>query len=488
MQRMSILLLACLSMAGMGLAAAQSSALPADARFDVPVALVTGPDGENLAAMVSALARSVGWTPIVDDVPTTPVSYDISEPKPFRQVWDLLLSLNGLDFVVLDNDVVVVGTEASIAALRAAGRGPIGAAGGELERRFYRVNGDPAQLVAILDATLANVDVSALPGVPTIVAFATSEDHERIAELLAEFDAPSEVVEQKVYPLSNANAVTLASVLQQADIVVDTGDGLATATASFTVVADARTNSLIITGTPAVQASIAALIPELDVAQRQVNVQVRIQEINRRVASSLGIDLSGASGSFAANLLNTGLRFIFDAQAAVSGLNLAATLDALESQGLSRRVDDSTLTVLNNGTGKMQSGGRIEISFEGAEGQVATRTIEYGVIVTVTPRIASDGSVILDVSAEVSDVLVPLSEGGAPERIDFSTRAVSSTVTLQPGQTVLLGGLLQNAFSQSERRIPVLGDIPLLGALFGQTELEDESTELLLVVDATVLD
>ena len=488
MQRKSNLLLACLFVAGLGVVAAQSSTLPADPRFDAPVAVVTGPDGENLAAMVAALARSVGWTPIVDGVPAMTVSYDIGDAKPFRQVWDLILSLNDLDYVLLENDVVVVGTAASLADLRATGRGPVGATGADIERRFYRVNGDPAQLVAILQASLADVDVSALPGVPTLVAFATEEDHARIEDLLAQFDAPSEVVEQRVYPLSNANAVDLAAVLRQADIVVDGGDGSTSTSASFTVVADVRTNSLIITGTPGVQASIAALLPELDVAQRQVNVQVRIQEINRRVASSLGIDLSGASGSFAANLLNTGLRFIFDAQAAVSGLNLAATLDALESQGLSRRVDDSTLTVLNNGTGKMQSGGRIEISFQGGEGEVATRTIEYGVIVTVTPRIASDGSVILDVSAEVSDVLVPLSEGGAPERIDFSTRAVSSTVTLQPGQTVLLGGLLQNAFSQSERRIPVLGDIPILGALFGQTELEDESTELLLVVDATVLD
>ncbi|MDZ7800456.1 MAG: secretin N-terminal domain-containing protein [Trueperaceae bacterium] len=256
----------------------------------------------------------------------------------------------------------------------------------------------------------------------------------------------------------------------------------------FTVVADERTNSIVVTATPSVQARLAELIPELDAPQRQVNVQVRIQEINRRVASNLGINLGAASGNFAANLLDSGLRFVFDPQSAVSGLNIGAVLDTLESQGLSRRVDDTTLTVLNNGTGRMQSGGRIEITFPSSDGEIATRTIEFGVIIEVSPRVADDGRVTLDVSAEVSDVLVPINEGGIPERIDFSERNVTSTVTLRPGQTVLLGGLLQNSFSQTERRVPILGQIPLIGALFGSTEVEEENSELMLVVNAQVID
>ena len=58
---------------------------------------------------------------------------------------------------------------------------------------------------------------------------------------------------------------------------------------------------------------------------------------------------------------------------------------------------------------------------------------------------------------------------------------------MRPGQTVLLGGLLQNSFSQTQRRVPILGEIPVLGALFGSTEVEDDNTELLLVVNADVI-
>lgn len=512
MKRTSTLLALVLLLAGA--AAGRPAPLPDDARFDQPVAFSTGPEGESLAAMVAALARSVGLTPVVDGVPDVDIRYDIGDPKPFRQVWDLVLTLNDLDYLLQPNDVVVVGTEASLAALR-AGEGPAGDAP-ERVQRFYRLRTTASEMVEILRTALPGLEVQALTE-DTLVVVADAEGHARASELLAEFDVPAERVRlvQRVYRLNNARAAELAAVLQASDVVVEGASapaggeaegtaGTATAdagadaatdatdaevAAGFTVVPDERTNALVVTAPPPVQARIAELIPELDTPQRQVNVQVRIQEINRRAASNLGIDITGAGGNFAATLLGGGLEFVFDAQSAVSGLNLGAVLDTLETQGLSRRVDDANLTVLSNGTGRIQSGGRIEIQYPSGEGgELATRTIEYGVIVEITPRVASDGRVILDVLAEVSDVLVPLGDGGIPERIDFSTREVTSTVTLRPGQTVLLGGLLQNTFSRTRQSVPILGQLPLIGGLFGTTDLEHENSELLLVVNASVVE
>ena len=480
-----------------GVALAQPAPLPDDARFDEPVSLSTGADGEDLSAMVSALARSVGLTPVLDGVPSVTVRYEIAEAKPFRQVWDLVLSLNDLDYLLQDNDVVVVGTAASLAPLHerdAAEPAETDDAAEPAEpivQRFYRVNGDPGQIADILRRTVPEgVQIESLPGVSTLAVLATEAQQAEVQALLDEFDVAPESVEleQRVYALSNATAADLAGVLQRTDLIVEgqvaDAEG---AGASFSVVADERTNSVIVTGTRDVQESIAELIPQLDVAQQQVSIQVRIQEVNRRTVESFGIDVTASFGNLAANILSTGLEFVFDAQTVVTELNLTAVLDALESQGLSSRVDDTTITVLNNETGRMQSGGRIEITFPSGDGEISTRTIEFGVIIEVTPRISNDGTVILDVTAEVSDVLVPLSEGGIPERIDFSTREVTSTVSLRQGQTVLLGGLLQNSFSQTQRRVPILGEIPLLGALFGSTEVEDDNTELLLVVNADVI-
>lgn len=370
----------------------------------------------------------------------------------------------------------------------------------ERVQRFYRVHNDPEQVVTILRRTMGDLEVEALPGVSSIVVVATADRHDRVQGVLDEFDTVAEraPLVQRVYSLSNAQADELAAVLRDTDVVVggeavsegeeaEGGEGAGERQRGFSVVSDTRTNSLIITATRDVQERLAELIPDLDAPQQQVNVQVRIQEINRRTAHNLGINLAAGFGNLAANVLEGGLNLVFDPQSVITSLNLGATLDALEAQGLSRRVDDSNLTVLNNQTGRMQSGGRIELTFPGNDGELATRTIEFGVIVEVTPRVASDGRVIMDVTAEVSDVLVPLNEGGIPQRIDFSEREVNSTVTLQQGQTVLLGGLLQNSFSQTERRVPILGDLPLIGALFGSTEVENENSELLLVVNAQLV-
>src|SRR5690606_1532125 len=111
-----------------------------------------------------------------------------------------------------------------------------------------------------------------------------------------------------------------------------------------------------------------------------------IQEIQTRAANRLGINLGGSLGQLSANILNGGLSFIFDPHAAVSAFNLGAVLDTLESQGLSRRVDDSSLTVLNNARTSIQAGGTILISIPGASENIE-RTIPYGVQIDVVPRV-----------------------------------------------------------------------------------------------------
>jgi type II secretory pathway component GspD/PulD (secretin) len=487
----------------LSVASAQLAPLPDEPQFNQPVEFSTQSGGESLRSMIVALARAIDLTPIVESVPDVTITYDIGEPKPFRQVWNIVLTLNDLDYVLLENGVVVVGPTDQIAGLREAPAVEPVAEEPTAEptvQQFYRVNNDPDQVVGIVQRAVPEVSVEALPGVRSIVVVGTEAQQDQVQSVLDQFDTAIEIVplEQRIYRLSNARAVDLAAVLQQTNIVagaqaaVAGAEGAAaaptTAEDAFSVTADERTNSLIVTATPSIQARLADIIPQLDTPQQQVNVQVRIQEITQRAATDLGINLAAGFGNFSANLLSSGLRFIFDTSEVLTSLNVSAVLDTLEAQGLSRRVDDSNLTILNNETGTLQSGGRIEIQFPSTDGQLATRTIEFGVIIEVTPRVSADGRVILDVSAEVSDILVPLATGGIPERIDFSEREVTSTVSLASGQTVLLGGLLQNQFSMTEDRVPILGDIPIIGALFGTTSQSEESTELLLVVTANVIE
>ncbi len=482
---------------------AQLAPLPSDAIFDQAVEFKTAAGGESLQVMVAALARSINLTAIVDDVPDKTITYDIGDPKPFRQVWNIVLSLNDLDYLLLENDVVVVGTPESVAKLRKQSstpgvQTPAGeAAMSEIVQRFYKVSSDVNEVAGFLEQELPEVSINIFETLNIISVRGTQEQQDEVAAILSQIDRTIEAVplEQRVYTLSNAKAADLAQVLEASNIqnvagVADVQDGqvdqlqLNQQEKEFTVTADERTNSLIVTATAAVQARIAELIPQLDVPVPQVNVQVRIQEITTTAAQQLGINLNAGLGSFATTILDGGLNFIFDAQKAISGLNIGAVLDTLERQGLSRRVDDSNLTVLNNGKAQIQSGGTIFISIAGADENIE-RTIPYGVQIDVQPQISADGRVILAVDAKVEDVL---SETADPSFLELSTRKVSSTVSLSPGQTIVLGGLLQNSFTDTTNRVPVLGSIPLIGSLFSSTTVEESNTELLLIINAVVIE
>ncbi len=468
---------------------AQPAPLPDDERFDQTVAFSTGTGGEELDAMITALARSVGLTPIVDDIPDKMIVFDIGDPKPFRQVWDLVLALNDLDYVLQENDIVVVGSSASLARLRDPMVEPTDTDMGEATvQRFYRVNNDVDQVVAILDRAVAGITVEALPGTGALVVVGTEGQQEEVAQVLAEFDRPADVVEltQRTYFLSHANAADLAATLVETrDVAASTGEGVTTtALDQFTVVAEERTNSLIVTGTAEVQGRLSELIARLDEPQPQVNIQVRIQEITQRSAVDLGIDWTAGFGNLTANVLGGGLGFIFDTTQVISSLNVLAVLDALETQGLSRRVDDTNVTVLNNGTGTIQSGGQIFITIPGAEENIE-RTIPYGVQIDVTPRITADGRVTLVIDAKVEDVLSTTND---PSFLNLSSRNVTTTVTVEEGQTLLLGGLLQSQLNITRNRIPILSSIPLIGDLFGTTVTEEDNTDLLVIVTALILD
>jgi type IV pilus assembly protein PilQ len=473
-------LLTCVALLGLAPVLAQPAELPADARFDQRVSFSTGLAGENLGTMLDALARAVGLTPIVDDVAVRTIVYDIGEPKPFRQVWSLVLTLNDLDYLLQENDIVVLGTSDSLARLRRAPETVV--EGDPKVQRFYRVNNDVDTVVRLLRLAVPAATVEGLPGTAAVMVIATEVQHEQVASTLAEFDRPAEVLplEQRTYFLSNSTATGLAETLRATGVV---GEENGTLIDTFTVVADARTNSLIVTGTAAVQARLGALIAELDSPQPQVNVQVRIQEITRRSALDLGINWSTGIGNFTANILSGGLSFIFDTTQVISSLNVLAVLDALETQGLSRRVDDSNITVLNNGQGTIQSGGQVFITLPGTP--PIERTIPYGVQIDVTPRITADGRITLEVSAKVEDVLSTTND---PTFLNLSSRNLNSTVTVEEGQTLLLGGLLQNSLAVTRQRLPIIGSIPVIGDLLGSTVTEENDIDLLLIVTATIID
>ncbi len=188
------------------------------------------------------------------------------------------------------------------------------------------------------------------------------------------------------------------------------------------------------------------------------------------------------------------------ATAAVSGLSFTTKLGEIDSllNTLSaitnvKVVSTPSLTVLDNHAAHLQVGDEVpiikETSTSTASSTAATVTdVEYkntGVILTVTPRVNQNGLVLLDIDQEVSGVTNTTSS--AINSPTVQQRKVSTTVIVQDGQTLALGGLVQDNRTDNRTRLPVIGRIPVVGPLFGTTYNTKARTELIVFVRPRVL-
>jgi len=490
---------------------ALAGALPDDPRFDVPVTLRTGPEGMALEAVLDGAARSVHLTPILRDIPPIVIKLDWID-KPFRQLWQLLVdtySDGKLDYALLDNDVMLVAPLDVIT--RAVGPTDTGQAESEHEavapivRMFYPIqSGDPAKIAEFLMNEVQGIVVSVVPGQPVLSVRATEDQHQEVQRILSKITVPPKKgppILQRTYKLSHARAEDIAKVLAeavdarqaQAQPAVAQGNAAAqgansggTSSSTLSIVADKRTNTLIATGTADELDLVEQLIEKLDNPVQQVNVQVRIQEVTQSLVRNLGLKWNTLSGgNFVAEIVDNGLSLIFDATRSLASLNIVATLEALEKQGLSRTVNDSNITVLNNQTGFIQSGFTIFVKRVVGD-KVEKVPFDIGVIVKVTPQITADGQIVLKVESEVSDIKERNPVDGD---IDVVSKQKSETVLrLDNGQTVVLGGLIKTKRNKSTQGVPFLMHIPVLGGLFKQTTVDNEDNELLIVISANIVD
>ncbi|MEL7030197.1 MAG: type II and III secretion system protein, partial [Pseudomonadota bacterium] len=156
-------------------------------------------------------------------------------------------------------------------------------------------------------------------------------------------------------------------------------------------------------------------------------------------------------------------------------------------------VSAPKLMVINNQTATLQVGDEVPIVTRQAQSVVdpnapLVTTVELrdtGVILEVKPRINSSHMVVLEVSQEVSDVTQTTTSG-----IDSPTiqqRRFSSTVAVQAGETVALGGLIRNTHSETETSVPLLGSLPVLGAAFRTRDITERRTELIVFLTPHII-
>lgn len=164
------------------------------------------------------------------------------------------------------------------------------------------------------------------------------------------------------------------------------------------------------------------------------------------------------------------------------GLNMAAAFDLSERAGLVSTLANPNLTTVSGETAEFLAGGRFPIVTSSNNG-VSVSYETYGVNLTYTPIVLSDGRISLRVRSEVSDIS---SQGavrvGGLEVPATTTRMAETTVELGSGQSMMIAGLLSNQLSSSVDKLPGAGDIPVLGALFKSNGWRRNETELMIIV------
>jgi pilus assembly protein CpaC len=224
----------------------------------------------------------------------------------------------------------------------------------------------------------------------------------------------------------------------------------------------------------------------LDVAgSQQVMLQVTVSEVKRNVAKQLGINFGAVFNVGTTNLLNFTNGLLTDAfpldgvnaSFGANGNSVSAAIRALEGRGALRVLAQPNLTALSGEPARFLAGGELPYyTYEEAETGNKTKTLAfkpYGVELSFTPTVRSNGAITLKVDTSVSEPQANQS---------ITKRQANTSVEVPSGMTLAIGGLLQERSSQQIDQFPWLGDIPILGALFRSREFQTEETELVILV------
>jgi type IV pilus assembly protein PilQ len=334
-----------------------------------------------------------------------------------------------------------------------------------------------------------------------------------------------EPLQTVLIPVSYAKAEDLMNLIQESTSNVDTEYGLLSERGSVTI--DARTNTLLITDTADKILEVRELVTKLDYAVQQVQIESRIVIASSEFAHELGvrfgvtalhlgsnIGVLAADGS-AADIINPAIdprddglldipgypsRYQVnlpapDQNASTLGLSfltgdiiLDLELSALEAEGEGEVVSTPRVITANQAEAFIQQGVEIPYEQSTSSGATAVEFKEAVLELKVTPLITPDNRVQMDLNIKQDTVgeIYQTSRGGSVPSID--TREMETTVLVGNGDTVVLGGIFQDEKASKEEKVPWLGDIPGVGALFRRRANESKKRELLIFVTPTIVE
>lgn len=246
------------------------------------------------------------------------------------------------------------------------------------------------------------------------------------------------------------------------------------------------------TGTGTMGARIGRVINRLSVQMpNQVIIRVRFAEVSREVSERLGVNwfwgrVHHGDRPFAIGLANNAMtstspHSFFKELGGVGIPDFSAMIDALAGESLVSILAEPNLSVMSGESASFLAGGQIPVKNENTDGKASTEWKDYGVKLEVSPTVLSENRLSLRIRPEVSTLGAVYD--GTPSLV---TRKAETTIELADGQSFVIGGLLQNNISNDVNKLPGLGDLPVMGALFRSKEFSRSETELVMIATAYI--
>lgn len=350
----------------------------------------------------------------------------------------------------------------------------------------------------------------------------------RLRTLIAHLDTPLEDGgDTQVRYLRYADAEELSTKLQshfsgQVQSAAAGQAGGATSNNEISVWADTQTNAIVVNAPPKMMRALMQIVDKIDIRRAQVLVEAIIVEVIADKSNELGVtwaiegtgsntpiavtnfpgsmngvvQLGAAAGGGAtdpSSLIDAGIT-IGVGRLSDSGVSFAAILSALEGNADTNIISTPSIVTTDNEEATLNVGQEVPFvtgsySNTGSVGGAVNpfQTIQreqIGVKLAITPQINEGNSMVLDISQEISSLAQ-----SAGEAVDLITnqRIVETTVIVEDGEILVLGGLLEDVLRESNQSVPILGNIPLLGNLFRSRKTEKVKTNLMIFIRPTIL-
>jgi type IV pilus assembly protein PilQ len=262
----------------------------------------------------------------------------------------------------------------------------------------------------------------------------------------------------------------------------DVAKAIGAAIKGILVTFDARSNAMIVVGTVAQHEEVRKVLAGLDILLPQVMIEARVVDISTNALREVGLRW-GLTSESPAPIIRIEGTFPNQIVLGIGDFAINAQLTALIDQGKGRVLSAPRVAVLDGHSAVVNLGEEIPIPATDSAGRVTYTFKPVGVILSITPKVNRDGLMTVKVEPEVSSVR-ELLIGGIPR---IATRKASTTVTVRSGESVVIGGLISTEERTKIIKVPLLGDIPLIGSLFRYTSVDRRESEVIFVVTPHII-